>query len=163
MKKSKFPVLLVFFAIAIGISSVVNLKPAHACIVLPDGSSTCSGRIAAGLYRLPDGTFISANDSGAFCRFVSPAHFEFLSGRYDLVQSVDSSEISAMANHGACAVRLPAGAYRLVDGRIIASNGSAFCRYVSYEHYERKDGRPIRGFNGEIPLHAMENHFDCAQ
>jgi hypothetical protein len=128
-----------------------------------EGTGSPNGILPSGLYRMPDGTFISANDSGAFCSFVSPAHFEFLSGRYDLVQSIDSSRISAMANHGACAVRLPAGAYRLVDGRIIASNGSAFCRYVSYEHYERKDRRSIRQFNGEIPLHAMENHFDCAQ
>jgi hypothetical protein len=126
-------------------------------------NSSFSNRIPAGLYRMPDGTFISANDTGAFCSFVSLAHFEFLSGRYDLVQSIDSSRLSAMANHGPCAVRLPAGAYRLVDGRIIASNGSAFCRYTSYEHYERKDRRPIRQFNGDIPLFAMENHFDCAQ
>lgn len=122
-----------------------------------------SGILSAGLYRMSDGTIISANDSRAFCSFVSPAHFEFISGRYDLVQSIDSSRMSAMANHGACAVRLSAGAYRLVDGRIIASNGSAFCRYTSFEHYERKDRRPIRQFKGEIPLHAMENHFNCAQ
>jgi hypothetical protein len=129
----------------------------------PALASSPSDKVIAGLYRLPDGAIISANDSGAFCSFVSPAHFEFISGRYDLVQSIDSSRISAMANHGACAVRLPAGAYRLSDGRIIASNGSAFCRYTSFEHYQRKDGRPIRQLNGEIPLFAMENHFDCAQ
>lgn len=101
-------------------------------------ASSPSDRVTAGLYRMPDGTFISVNDTRAFCSFVSPAHFEFLSGRFDLVQSSDSSRMSAMDNHGACTVRLPAGAYRLVNGRIIASNGSAFCRYISFEHYERK-------------------------
>jgi hypothetical protein len=126
-----------------------------------------SGSLSAGLYRMPDGTFLSANDGKAFCTYVSGAHFEFLSGRYDLVQSIDTDRLplvkSAMANHGPCPVRLPAGAYRLVDGKIITSNGSAFCRYTSYAHYERKDRRPIKQFNGEIPLFAMDNHFDCAQ
>jgi hypothetical protein len=160
MKKGNFSILLAFCVFTTALFVAANSKPAYACLVEPCPSW---GILSSGLYRLPDGTFISANDTGAFCSFVSPAHFEFLSGRYDLVQSIDTSRISAMANHGACAVRLPAGAYRLVDGRIIASNGSAFCRYTSYAHYERKDRRPIRQFNGEIPLHAMENHFNCAQ
>lgn len=122
--------------------------------------------LPSGLYRFPDGSFVSSNGE-AFCTYISPAHFEFSSGRYDQIVQIDETRyetaIAQMANHGACAVRLPAGAYRLVDGRIIASNGNAYCRYVSYEHYERRDRRPIRQFNGEIPLHAMENHFDCAQ
>ena len=119
------------------------------------------GFVSAGLYRKPDGTFISANDSGAFCSFISQTHFEFLSGKYDLVQSVDTNSIAKMNDDGACAVLLPPGVYRLADGRFINSNGKAFCRYTSYEHYEKADGRPIEQLADGIPLFAMENHYNC--
>lgn len=114
---------------------------------------------AAGNYRLSDGTIFFSNASDAYCTYISSEHIVLTGNRE--IRSADS--LPSFRNDGSCPVMLPAGAYRLVDGRIIASNGNAFCRYVSYEHYERKDGRPIRQLSGEVPLHAMENHFDCAQ
>ena len=130
-------------------------------IALPTELPGESGIVSAGLYQKPDGTFISANDSGAFCSFVNQAHFEFLDGNYDSVQPIDTNSISKMNDDGACAVLLPPGVYRLADGRIINSNGKAFCRYTSYEHYERADGRPIKNLADGIPLFAMENHYNC--
>ena len=114
----------------------------------------------AGNYRLPDGTIFASNASDAYCTFNSVDHLSVVAGG-TAVHAVDS--FPPLRNDGSCPVRLPAGAYRLFDGRIIASNGTAFCRYVSSEHYQRKDGRPIRSFNGNVPLFAMENHFDCHQ
>ena len=119
--------------------------------------------IDEGIYRSPDGSFVSVNNNGALCNFESPAHFEFLSGDYNAVQSASDQAIETLRNDGPCPVILPTGAYRLVDGRIINSNGSAFCRYVSYEHYANQDGRAIKQIEGTIPLFAMDNHFDCAQ
>ncbi|MEL6163812.1 MAG: hypothetical protein AAFR37_08630, partial [Cyanobacteria bacterium J06628_3] len=120
-----------------------------------------SGIVPSGLYRKPNGTFISANNSGAFCSFISPGHFEFLNGRYDLVKPVATKNIAKMRDDGACPVRLSPGVYRLADGRIITSNGKAYCRYTSPEHYHKADGRPITQLADGIPLFAMENHKDC--
>ena len=124
-----------------------------------EGLNPPSPTTAAGNYRLSNGTIFFSNGSDAYCTYISSEHI-VLTGNREIL-SADS--LPSFRNDGPCPVMLPAGAYRLVDGRIIASNGSAFCRYVSYEHYERKDGRAIRQLNGEVPLHAMENHFDCAQ
>ncbi|MEO1761763.1 MAG: hypothetical protein AAFR83_07290 [Cyanobacteria bacterium J06629_18] len=44
---------------------------------------------------------------------------------------------------------------------IITSNGKAYCRYTSPEHYHKADGRPITQLADGIPLFAMENHKDC--
>jgi hypothetical protein len=114
----------------------------------------------AGNYRLSDGTIFYSNGSDAYCTYQSPDHI-ILADMTDEEIHPAASFPSSFRNDKSCPVYLPPGAYRLVDGRIIASNGSAYCRYVSYGHYAKKDGRPIRQLDGAIPLNAMQNHSDC--
>jgi pimeloyl-ACP methyl ester carboxylesterase len=128
-------------------------------VVASSSLSNPTPTTVAGNYRISDGTIFFSNASDAYCTYSSSEHI-VLTGNGE-IRSADS--LPSFRNDGPCPVMLPAGAYRLVDGRIIASNGSAFCRYVSHEHYRRRDGRAIRQLNGEVPLHAMANHFDCAQ
>jgi len=114
-----------------------------------------------GNYRLSDGTIFFSNGTDAYCTYKNSEHI-FWAGNKEIYRARPDSR-PPFRNDGPCPVRLPAGAYRLADGRIIASNGSAFCGYVSDEHYRRKDGRPITQIRKEIPLFAMENHFNCRQ
>ena len=113
----------------------------------------------AGRYRLPDGTIFRSNASNAYCTYMSEQHVTITGS----TEVHPANSFPPFDNHGPCPVKLSAGAYRLVDGTIMSSNGSAYCHYVSYEHYEKKDRRPITHLEGEIPLHAMENHFACTQ
>ena len=69
--------------------------------------------------------------------------------------------MSGSQDDGACAVRLSPGVYHLSNGRLINSNGKAYCRYASEEYYRKADGRPITQLADNIPLFAMENHYNC--